>query len=734
MGLNLRKMIVGLTALVILLGVYVAYTRWGGDTPIEPHAMLPLEPNDLTLLPDDQAVTIGDATIERISRAHLIRMGPDNTIKQDFRFLDLYHRQGKQLEVTRPFMTLYEDKFQCSVTSEKALVQLELAFERPAPGDATFSGNVVIHIVSTDPNQVGEAFIYLDDVVFTAAKSLFSTTGPVRFVSRIARLEGRGMELLYDEQRARLELFRIQTLSKLLLRSKAFAEFKDSKDSSDRPKQKPTAASTAGRSEPRSAPTAASAGPAPVAYECVLWKDVRIVVPERVVVAQDRFSIDNILWPGSKTDEPSRAKTADEKPADPPKAEPNESQSPALTQKDTQDAASSSALTLDSLPESLFDVVVTCRGGLVIRPMGTTSPDNPALKDAGDEAVAHPEEFEDASRQPIIARRIEVDALKKTATLVGPVQMKFLVDANNPFGSAYGGQKVPVNVTAQNFVRYLSDSNQVILDGNCVASTRIAEPNGTKECTLTAPTLVLSLIEDPNAKEKTTAANSLMQGTSMTLKQATASGGFRLHLLQKSGLETTGEFYMEGTRMEYDAQQKEFVATGPGQVVMHNSQEASGKEDANGMSLRKPCWALLKKFDRLTYSEATNRIVAASESKQLQVDYFELVKEHPDQFSKHVQADVGHIDIELAKADDERMELASLKASEGVAFRDGAQQFDASTLFYDQRKGLMSIRGDASRPCYLNGALVDGIEINMKTGQINTTVISPSTVNVSPQR
>ena len=730
MGLNLRKIIVGLTVLVILLGVYVGYTRWGGDTPIETQAMPQPGPNDLTPIPEGQAITYGGVSIVQLKDTRLFRMGPDNNIKQDIRFLDLHQRQGNQVEVTRPFMTLYEDKFKCSVTAEKALIQLESALEKFTPGDATFSGNVVIHIVSTDPNRASEAFIYLDDVVFTAAKSLFSTTGPVRFVSQMARLEGRGMELLYDEQRARLELFRIQTLSKLLLRSKAFAEFKDSKDSSERPKQKPTAASTAGRSEPRSAPTAASAGPAPVAYECVLWKDVRIMVPERVVVAQDRFSIDNILWPGSKTEEPHRAETTKKKPADPPKVEPNEAQSPALAQKDVQDAASSNALTLDSLPESLFDVVVTCGGGLVIRPMGTTSPDNPALKDAGDEAVAHPEDFEDASRQPIVARRIEVDASKRNATLVGPVRMEFLMDANDPAGSGVGGRKVPVSVTARNYVRYLSDSNQIVLDGNCVATAQMTEPNVTIE--LTSSTLTLDLIEDPNAK-KNVAQGSLMRGASMDLKQATASGGFELHILQKAALETTGELYMQGTRLEYDAQRKDWMATGPGQVVMHNSQEASGKEDANGMSLRKPCWALLKKFDRLTYSEATNHIMAESESRQLQVDYFELVKEHPDQFSKHIQADVGHIDIELAEADDKRMELASLKASEGVAFRDGAQQFDASTLFYDQRKGLMSIRGDASRPCYLNGALVDGIEINMKTGQINTTLISPSTVNVSPQ-
>ena len=65
---------------------------------------------------------------------------------------------------------------------------------------------------------------------------------------------------------------------------------------------------------------------------------------------------------------------------------------------------------------------------------------------------------------------------------------------------------------------------------------------------LTAPTLVLSLIEDPNAKKKTMATDSLMRGTSMTLKQATASGRFRLQIVQKSALETTDTGCDRGNR------------------------------------------------------------------------------------------------------------------------------------------------------------------------------------------
>jgi hypothetical protein len=732
MGLNLRKTIVGLTVLVVLLGVYVGYSRWGGDTPSETRAVPLPDPNDLTPISDDQAGKIGDARIGQIKRARLIHQDAAGNVDREFGFEELSHPQGRQWQATHPFMTLYQSSFKCSVTADKGQVQTESNFDRMIPNDATFSGNVVIHIVSSDPNNAGEAFIYLDEVVFTAAKSLFSTSGPVRFVSRVAKLDGRGMELLYDEQRSRLDLFRIQNLYSLRLRSEEFDALDSSRDRSG--KSLPVGQESVGGRpergpESRPAPKAAPAGSPKVPYECVLWKDVRIVMPEEVVIAEDRFSITNILWPGSKAGEPNHTEVGAKGSGSKPKAEPNEPRNPIDPRNNAPDAAPSSALTLDSLPESLFDVVVTCKGGLVIRPMGATSPDNAALKGADSGEPAGLQATDDPSRHVIAARYIDVNASTSNAILAGPVRMVLQIDPNKLPGAQRDGRKIPLTVTAQKDVRYLSDSNQIVLDGDCVATAQMAEPNATMECKLTSPKLTLDLIDDPNAAKKSAAARGRTRGSSVDLKRATASGGFKLQMLRKTALETTGDFYLEGTQFDYDAQRNNLVAIGPGQVILHNSQDADGKEDSNNMSLREPCWAFLKKFDRLTYSEASNRIVAESRLKQLQVDYFTLVKGHPDRYDQYVQADVGQIEIELAKVADNRMELATLTASDGVAFREGTKQFDGSTLFYDQRKGTMIIRGDEGRPCYLNGALVDGIEINVKTGQAKTIVISSSTVS-----
>ena len=61
--------------------------------------------------------------------------------------------------------------------------------------------------------------VYLDDVTFISDKSLFSTAGPVRFLSADVEMLGRGLELVYNEELERLEFFRVVNLQSLRLSS-----------------------------------------------------------------------------------------------------------------------------------------------------------------------------------------------------------------------------------------------------------------------------------------------------------------------------------------------------------------------------------------------------------------------------------------------------------------------------------------------------------------------------------
>jgi hypothetical protein len=72
----------------------------------------------------------------------------------------------------------------------------------------------------------------------------------------------------------------------------------------------------------------------------------------------------------------------------------------------------------------------------------------------------------------------------------------------------------------------------------------------------------------------------------------------------------------------------------------------------------------------------------------------------------------------------------TLTALDGITFEDDKNQFIGSNFFYDHAKSLMKVRGDRLQPCYLNGALVDGIEYNLKTGKAKAQVVGPGTLQI----
>jgi lipopolysaccharide export system protein LptC len=723
MNLNFRKLIVGLAVLAVLLGLYVGYTRLGGDAPIKMRPTPRPGPNDLAVMPSQGEGKIGQTTIEGIHNTRLINRDASGRIDRDFGFDDLYHNQGDQWVATRPFMTmyLYQSGFKCSVTADKAQVKMEGSAERLIPNDAAFSGHVVIHIAPSEPNEAREAFIYLDDVVFTAEKSLFSTSGPVKFVSHSARLVGQGMELLYDEERQRLELFSIRNLDSLRLRSEVF----DLLSASPPTSSENTSVKPGGNpAEPRPVANALRQ----TRYECVLRDNVQIVTPDKIIRAIDWLSITDILWAGSAIGESSPVKAAPAASNVRRNAEPNESENLPVSGNQAMSTTGSNAMAFELLPDSLFDIVVTCRGGFVVRPMGETPPGRAAVKGVSGQVVFDPNVAVDPLHQVLIARHIDVNAVTRNALLAGPVRTSFLVDPNNLFSANNLARKVLVTVDAEKEARFLSASNRIVLDGNCVVTSRSTEPNDvTTETVVRSPMLTFDLVEDANAGGKNAGTGSPAWGPALKPRRAVASGGSAtLQVLQKTPLGLVGWVELKGKQFDYDGEQGRFTVLGPGgQVSIYNSKDLRAKGESSQFSLRQPCYAFLRGFDHLTYSATSNQIVADSKSKQLQLDYFPLEK---GRVNRHFQADVGHVETELARVAGNRTELATLTASEGIAFREGVEQFDGLTLFYDRRTDLMTVRGSESRPCYLNGWLVDEIEMNAGTGRVKAKVMATSTI------
>jgi leucyl aminopeptidase (aminopeptidase T) len=81
-----------------------------------------------------------------------------------------------------------------------------------------------------------------------------------------------------------------------------------------------------------------------------------------------------------------------------------------------------------------------------------------------------------------------------------------------------------------------------------------------------------------------------------------------------------------------------------------------------------------------------------------------------------------------------RTELSTLTATGGIEYKNKDKEFIGSELFYDHQAAVIKVKGDKSRPCYYNGILVDGIEMNLKTGKVKKVkaeIVGPGTIQMN---
>lgn len=762
MELNLRKFVVGLLVLAALILAYSVYARFTND-PVIPDEddLAPIAGiEDASGRSGNDSETDEDPDTATIRKTRFVHK-TEGQIDREFGFEVLKNPEEDQWTLTNPYMKLFTGDFNCFITADKGQAQVDVSMRETMPEDIMFSGNVVVRLISLDPNQPEELFVYLDDVAFIGEESRFSTSGSVKFLSRVAQLEGRGMELIYDEPLGRLDLFRIKDLDTLRIRSDEFDALSDEMEPQPTAQEAPEAAGVEDdvQTEPEPSPapteTAVASEPEKLYYRCVFYRNVTIRTPKESITARRQFAINNIFWSDSESESEPEPRTEAEAPAEAePKTddlvaqdtEPVETAPEPNTPKDVQtsnpnalDTTASKSLDLDAIPQSFFDVVVTCDGGFVIAPrdqfdhMTEPNVDTTSLTADLEETESLQEAMNDPNRSVVLAQSVDINFEATDTTLAGPVTITLGLDPNDLTGQDPDADLMPVHISVRKTVRYFSADNEVLLEGPCtVALKDDADPNDTRQYTLSAPMLRLALMEDPNADPK---------GPGITLRQFTASGGpIAVRAKEWAGDELVRWFELRAGRMDYSAEERTFAVlrdpNDPGEIRVHNSQLLDPEADPNDM-LNRPCYVFMRNFDSLTYTADANEIVAAVNTGVIQIDYLPRVEGVYGRQS--MQADVGRIAIKLAQAKKGK-ELASITASDGIAIKsNGLTSADemtyecfGSTLFYDHNTALVTILGDELQPCYFNGASVDEVEIDTVTGGVKAVIRGPSTLQTTP--
>ena len=315
------------------------------------------------------------------------------------------------------------------------------------------------------------------------------------------------------------------------------------------------------------------------------------------------------------------------------------------------------------------------------------------------------------------AKEIDYDMTTGKAIAKGPIKFEFYAspagDSNNISSKA-----VPVVITARDSAEFDSAKNQVVLKGGVAGKMVENKTVYTEISDFTGDELIVDL----TTKDKR-AAN---------IKHITLKSFGRDSNLTTQRLSDTQRLLavlLTCQQMDYDAINGVIIASGsPNSQIQIDNSNAPVQESAEKkkVSLQRPSYALIKQFDTLKWYLKDNRVEADGDRYRLYASYMP-VKLDPAT-GKMVSADeptrfnAGRIEATFTSLPNNKTEISTVTASNGISYEDQKYQFEGGDLFYETGTSFVRINGSKGFNCMLNGATVDNIEYNLETGKATTEV------------
>ena len=745
----MRKFYIGFISLAAVLVIYLLYSRVNKTPPVDTGtgAEFVDAVADSNLGGFDSKVgMLGEVGVETFQKAYFITLNKNQEVERELGFDGLVHKIRDIWEVEKPYMNIYRRNFKCYITADNGKVRFETAVGKSTPKDATFTGNVVVHILPEGSSNIKESHIYLDDIIFLSEKSQLSTAGPVKFVSEDARMLGTKLELVYDELQERLEYLRIIHLESLRIKSSQTAFLSSAKRPAERPADADGQAKTQKPDEPavavdkgevqtslaRAEIEQAKARPERSRrgeyYKCVFSKNVLIDSPEQLIFAHDQISINDIFWSKASSSQSNETGAgAAEQDRQGTGAAEQSPQSP--DDANTNNVTAAKQNELNESPQQFKDVVVTCDNGFIIIPMDSKRTDKDFGKSSPEGAIVtttdKPKELEDANdRTTFLARIIDYSASTGDTVAVGASELKFYTSdlfQTEPNQTTVPAL-VPVKVTSQKRLRFLPALNQAFFEGDCVCEMLREDPNGLRRYVVSGQRFTVDLLPDKDKQPS---------DSGRRIKHFTADGGVvKLATVKKAEEKVLGGVELKCLKFEYDTARQSFLATGPGVIKLYNSSIPEPNSQPDRFSLNKPCWAIIENFQTLKYFLDKNQLVADAPSQGLlTVNYFPIVNGQV-QYDRQLTVTTPHVQANLIETAEGEFILSALSATGEITYKDQDKEFDGGRLFYDAKKSIVTVHGDELQPCHFNGAPVDEIEWNLKTDKTKFEISGPGALQL----
>lgn len=733
----MRKFYIGFISLAAVLVIYLLFSRLNKTPPIDTGtgAEFADAVADSNLGGFDRKVgMLGEIGVETVQKAYFFTLNKDNEVEREWGFERLLHELRDIWEIEKPYMNIYRRNFKCYITADIGNVRVETAVGKSTLKDATFTGNVVVHILPEGSSNIKESRIYLDDIIFLSEKSQLSTANSVKFVSEDTRMLGTGMELVYDDELERLEYLRIIHLESLRIKSSQTAFLSSAKKQAkeqqpDKPADTPGQAKTQKPDEPvvasdkeKTQTTITQPKVKQVKgeyYKCVFSKNVLIDSPEQLIFAHDKISINDIFWSKASSSQSNEAGAgaAEQSPQSPDAA--NANNVTAAKQNEPNES-----------PQQFEDIVVTCDNGFIVVPMDSTRTNKDFGKSSPEGTIVtgteRSKELEDANdRTTFLARIIDYSASTDDTVAVGASELKFYT--NDLFQTEPNQTTVPalvpVKVTSQKLLRFLPALNQVIFEGDCVCEMLRDDPNGLRRYVVSGQRFTVDLSSDKDKRSSV---------SSPQIKHFTADGGVvKLATVKMAGEKVLGGVELKCLKFEYDTVRQSFLATGPGLIKLDNSNIPEPNSQPDKFSLNKPCWAFIEDFQTLKYSLQTNQLVVDAASKGLlTINYFPIINGQV-QYDRQATVTTPHVQANFIETAEGEFILSALSATGGITYKDQDKEFDGGRLFYDAKKSVVTVHGDELQPCHFDGVPVDAIEWDLKTDRIKFEISGPGALQLN---
>lgn len=793
---GLRKLFIAVISLAGVLAIYLLYNcisktpSMGVDAGRE---LVDSGADGNVVGPDGKIGKIGDVGVVTLQKPRFLHRNSNKEVDREFGFETLLHEEKDRWDIEKPYLNIFQPTFSCYVTADRGKVSVESAAGRPTPKDATFTGNVIFHILPEGSSAVKEGILYLDDVTFLSDRSQFSTAGPVKFVSQDAQMLGRGLELIFNDQLQRLEFLRIMELKNLRMKSSQPSSKTSDEGFILRSSHRQEGTATENGRETKDERRKTSEGEGDY-YKCVCSKNVVIDTPRQLVFADKQLTLNNIFWSkaAEKQAAGGRQQTED--------ANLSMNPQPRIQSRES--------------PRQIVDVVLTCDDGVVITPMDSAA----AQGNSGDfepnvAGVKAPPDFNvPAGRTAFVTHEIDYDASTGETTAGGPSMLTFY--ATN--SAVEANQSVPVKITAQKETKFLPASNQAVFDGNCLCVIPQGNSADRRDCTLSSPTLTVKL---PEEKDKGALPDILASGPVGLEFYVEDFGGAEISgrmLPAKVTARKQAGFLAASRQITFEEDclcvmlredpniQDKYILSGQTLIVdLAARHSADLPRDGNDGHTEGAAGiahlAAIGEVVRLaTVKTVRNKLLGGIELKCSRFDYdaqgqlflaagpgiikadnsgapeprvspagfslsrpcyaflqnfdtlryfsksnlvvadagqgkalrIDYIPIIKGKYGEQIVATANHIEANLVKGADGQTELSTLTASGGVTYEDNDNQFAGSQLFYDHNKSIMKVNGDKVQPCYFNGTLVDGIEYNLKTRKVKARVVGPSTLRV----